>query len=57
MPVILVDEDPPDLVMVALMVPLIEVAVLVLVDALAASGFTTLSYAEQFPSGAVGQLS
>jgi hypothetical protein len=30
---------------------------LVLMDALAASGFITFSYAEQFPFGAIGQLS
>jgi hypothetical protein len=59
MRVMLVDEDSPDklMVMVALMVLLVVAVVLVLMDALAASGFITFSYAEQFPFGAIGQLS
>ena len=40
--------------MVALMVPLIEAAV---IDAFAAIGFITFSYAEHFALGVVGQLS
>jgi hypothetical protein len=54
MPVMLVDEDPPDIVIV--IVPLIDV-VLAFMDALAASGSTTFSYAEQLPFGASEQLS
>lgn len=53
----LVDDDSPDMVMVALMVPLIETLVLAVIDALAASGFITFSYVEQFALGAVWQLS
>jgi hypothetical protein len=45
------DDDSPDMAMVALMVPLIEALVL------AASGFVTFLYVEQFALGAVGQLS
>lgn len=53
----LADDDSPDMVMVALMVPLIEALVLAVIDALAASGFITFSYVEQSALGAVWQLS
>ena len=53
----LVDDDSPDIVMVALMVPLTEALVLAVIDAVAASGFITFSYVEQFALGAVGQFS
>lgn len=51
MPFVLVWEGPPDVVIVALMVRL------ALMDALAARGCMTGAYGEQFPPGAVGQLS
>jgi hypothetical protein len=53
----LFDGDSTDIVMSALMVPLIEAVVLAVIDALATIGFITFSYAEQFALGAVGQLS
>lgn len=45
------------MVIVALMDLHMEAVVFMLVDAFTGSGFTTFSYAEQFPFGANGQLS
>jgi hypothetical protein len=53
----LIDDDPPDMVMATLMVPLTEALVFAVIDALAASGFIAFSYVEQLALEAVGQLS
>jgi hypothetical protein len=54
---ILVGDDSPDIVMVALMVSLTRALVLAVIDALPASGFIHFSYVEQFALGAVAPLS
>ena len=53
---VLVDNDSPDILMVALMVLLTEALALAVIDASAASGFITFSDVEQLAFGAVGQF-